>query len=246
MASPLRSRRTRITRPRVPQWSHAPSAISRSSRRLKPNVAIATKWPGRASADAMHGEQIEPSAAETTSQIRGHNVVTIATRHYRYGNATTTLNSSTYPLLSTANGGHIPVRFTKRQTRDFSDPARSSDPAIHRISQPALHKFGVRHLDVQNRLWAKNAFAVRRPSPHSTAPRNNRWRPRRSPTRMPANEDGIPRSRAACRAPRTSEWRFEGHAVLGRRSLMAEVTHPWSQPMRGSTARASQGGPPGS
>jgi len=212
MASPLRTRRTRITRPRVPQWSHAPSAISRSSRRLKPNVAIATKWPGRASADAMHGEQIEPSAAETTSQIRGHNVVTIATRHYRYGNATTTLNSSTYPLLSTANGGHIPVRFTKRQTRDFSDPA----------------------------------FAVRRPSPHSTAPRNSRWRPRRSPTRMPANEDGIPRSRAACRAPRTSEWRFERHAVLGRRSLMAEVTHPWSQPMRGSTARASQGGPPGS
>ena len=206
MASPLSTRRTRITRPRVPQWSHAPSAISRSSRRLKPNVAIATKWPGRASADAMHGEQIEPSAAETTSQIRGHNVVTIATRHYRYGNATTTLNSSTYPLLSTANGGHIPVRFTKRQTRDFSDPARSSDPAIHRISQPALHKFGVRHLDVQNRLeprdtaresrkswngdaerslaWARNAFAVRRPSPHSTVPRNNRWRPRRSPTRM--------------------------------------------------------------
>jgi hypothetical protein len=119
MASPLRTRRTRITRPRVPQWSHAPSAISRSSRRLKPNVAIATKWPGRASADAMHGEQIEPSAAETTSQIRGHNIVTIATRHYRYGNAATTLNSSTYPLLSTANGGHIPVRFTKRQTRDF-------------------------------------------------------------------------------------------------------------------------------
>jgi hypothetical protein len=119
MASPLRTRRARITRPRVPQWSHAPSAISRSSRRLKPNVAIATKWPGRASADAMHGEQIEPSAAETTSQIRGHNIVTIATRHYRYGNAATTLNSSTYPLLSTANGGHIPVRFTKRQTRDF-------------------------------------------------------------------------------------------------------------------------------
>jgi len=175
----------------------------------------------------MHGEQIEPSAAETTSQIRGHNVVTIATRHYRYGNATTTLNSSTYPLLSTANGGHIPVRFTKRQTRDFSDPARSSDPAIHRISQPALHKFGVRHLDVQNRLeprdtaresrkswngdaerslaWARNAFAVRRPSPHSTVPRNNRWRPRHSPTRMPANVDGIPR------IPPSTNKRFRPH-----------------------------------
>jgi hypothetical protein len=99
MASPLRTRRTRITRPRVPQWSHAPSAISRSSLRLKPNVAIATSWPGRASADAMHGEQIEPSVAATTSRIRGHNVATIATRNYRYGNATANVK---FAHLSTA------------------------------------------------------------------------------------------------------------------------------------------------
>lgn len=41
----------------------------------------------------MHDEQIEPSAAATTSRIQGHNVATIATRHYRYGNATANAKS---------------------------------------------------------------------------------------------------------------------------------------------------------
>lgn len=208
MASPLRTRRTRITRPRVPQWSHAPSAISRSSRRLKPNVAIATKWPGRASADAMHGEQIEPSAAETSSQIRGHNVVTIAAEHYRYGNATTMLNSSTYPLLSTANGGHIPVDLQSGKPGIFPTQFAQAIPRYTGSrSRPSISsEYVTSTCRIGSGRRTPSRFADRAPirrcrgttyGIHDARPRGCRrtWM-------------ASPRIRAACRASRTSERRF--------------------------------------
>jgi hypothetical protein len=90
----------------------------------------------------------------------------------------------------------------------------SDEPAVHRVAVSAFHDLRIGQLDMQHRLEPRDAareseimkrrhracasaseqiFAVRRPMPHSTVPRKNRRRPRRSPTSRPANVTGRPR-----------------------------------------------------
>jgi hypothetical protein len=52
--------RARITRPRAPHRAHAPWALSKLSSRPRPRVAIVTRPPDRARADAMQFEQMKP------------------------------------------------------------------------------------------------------------------------------------------------------------------------------------------
>jgi len=67
------SSQERITRLCIRHRAHTTSPASTPPSRLRPSVAIVTRGPGRARAEAMQCEQIKPWAALTTSQMVGHN-----------------------------------------------------------------------------------------------------------------------------------------------------------------------------
>src|SRR5436190_20776535 len=89
------SSQERITRLRIRHRAHTSSPASTPPSRLRPSVAIVTRGPGRARAEATQCEQIKPWAALTTSQMVGHNKDITALRQQRHGPVTAMWKSST-------------------------------------------------------------------------------------------------------------------------------------------------------